>query len=224
MTSFVLKIIGIISMLCDHTSDAIIGGYSFLNIIGRIAFPIFAFQATIGYVNTKDLKKYIIRLLAFAIIAQIPFMLFQTTFTNNYSLNVFFTFLLGICTLFLYDKCKNKFLGFFIVIIVSIIALIIKADYGPFGILIIFLFYYFKDNKIKMIFPFIILCILKYVPNFIDSPILYKEYMKLCIATASSIIFILLYNNKQGPKLKYFFYIFYPLHLLILWAIHLLIK
>ena len=71
MTSFVLKIIALITMFCDHFGDAFIGHTSALNVIGRIAFPIFAFQISEGYIHTKNIKKYIARLLIFAIISQI---------------------------------------------------------------------------------------------------------------------------------------------------------
>ena len=220
MTSFLLKIIGIISMLCDHSSDAIIGNFSNLNLIGRFAFPIFAFQTVNGYIHTKDLKKYMIRLLVFAIISQIPFMLFLSTFKTDFSLNIFFTLLLGICSLYVYDKINNKTLGFILVIAISIVAQLIKVDYGAFGVLAVFIFYLFKDNKIKKVIAFLLLCIGKYTIYTIQSPIIYEYYIKLGIFTFLAIIPILFFNNKEGPKLKYFFYIFYPVHLIILWSIH----
>ena len=220
MTSFLLKIIGIISMICDHSSDAIIGNFSNLNLIGRFAFPIFAFQAANGYTHTRNLKNYMIRLLIFAIISQIPFMLFISTYSNNFSLNIFFTLLLGICSLYFYDKINNKILGFAAVIAISIIAQLIKVDYGAFGVLSVFLFYLFKDDKLKMLITFLLLCIGKYTIYTIQAPILYEYYIKLGVFTFFAIIPILFFNNKQGPKLKYFFYVFYPLHLIILWAIH----
>lgn len=224
MSSFVLKIIGIIAMLCDHSCDAILGHYSYLNLIGRLAFPIFAFQIAVGYTHTKDLKKYMFRLLLFALVSQVPFMLFTSTYDANFSFNIFFTFLLGICTLYIYDKCNKKILGIIAVILVSVIAQLIKIDFGAFGILTIFIFYLFKDKKLLMVFYFIPLCFLKYAPDIINTPYLYKTYLQLGIATALSIVFILVYNKKQGPKLKYLFYVFYPLHLLILWAIHMLVQ
>ena len=59
MSSFVIKLIAIITMLCDHSGDAIIGHFSILNIIGRIAFPLFCFQIVVGYKHTKNVKKYL---------------------------------------------------------------------------------------------------------------------------------------------------------------------
>lgn len=210
-------------MLSDHIGDSILGRFSFLNLIGRISFPIFAFQTMQGYINTKNLKKHMIKLLIFACISQIPFMLFLSTFTTNIYLNVLFTFLLGICALYIYDKCNNKVLGFLFVIIISIIAYFIKVDYGAFGILLIFAFYFFyknnniKHNKLLMSISIVLLCVIHYLPNIFKSPSLICTYLSLITFTSLSLIFILFYNNKEGPKLKYFFYIFYPLHLLILY-------
>ena len=220
MTSFILKLIGIIAMLCDHTGNAVIENAPYLNYIGRIAFPIFAFQLVVGYTHTKDMKKYLVRLLIFAFISQIPFMLFTSTYSEKISLNVFFTFLIGIIALLAYDKIKNKLLGFSVVLIISAIAQLLKVDYGAFGILLIFLFYFYKDDKFKILVPYIILCFIKYIPDIIEHPAYYQIYLNLAFFTSLPIILISFYNNKQGPKLKYLFYIFYPLHFIILWAIH----
>ena len=105
MTSFVLKIIALITMFIDHLGYAIYGRFSYLNYIGRIAFPIFAFQISEGFVHTKNIKKYFIRLLVFAIISQFPFMLFLSTFSKNiYELNIFFTLSFGLLAIFIFDK------------------------------------------------------------------------------------------------------------------------
>lgn len=207
-------------MLFDHIGDAILGKFSFFNLIGRIAFPIFAFQSVQSYIHTKNFKKHVLKLLIFACISQIPFMLFLSTFSTTFALNIFFTFVLGLICLFIYDKCTNKILGFIFVIIGSIIGEIIHVDYGAFGILLIFAFYLFKDKKLLMTITTIILCFAKYIPNIIEVPSLYLHYLSCAIFTSLSLIFILFYNKKQGPKAKYFFYIFYPLHLLILYIIH----
>ncbi|MFR5765728.1 MAG: TraX family protein [Clostridia bacterium] len=114
MTSFVLKIIALITMFIDHLGYAIYGKFSYLNYIGRIAFPIFAFQISEGFVHTKNIKKYFIRLLVFAIISQLPFMLFLSTFSKNiYELNIFFTLSFGLLAIFIFDKIINTNLTIF---------------------------------------------------------------------------------------------------------------
>jgi len=221
MTSFILKIIGIFTMLCDHSGDALLGYFSFLNLIGRIAFPIFAFQIVQGYIHTSNLKKYMLRLFIFACISQIPFMLFLSTFSNNFYLNIFFTLLLGTIALYGYDKIKNKYLGIAFATLISVIAHFIHVDYGAYGIAIIFLFYIFNtkfnNKKIFMCLTFVLITILKYLPNIINYLIVATTYINCIIFTCISLIPICLYNGKQGPKVKYLFYAFYPVHLLILY-------
>ena len=77
MSSFFLKLIGIITMFCDHYSDVIIGENTYLNLIGRVAFPIFAFQIAQGYNHTSNIKKYILRLSIFAVISQFSFFVYK---------------------------------------------------------------------------------------------------------------------------------------------------
>ena len=210
-------------MICDHTSNVFIGSFSYLNLIGRIAFPIFAFQLVIGYTHTKDLKKYIIRLLIFACISQIPLMIFLSTYTNIFLLNIFFTFLLGILAIYNYDKLKNKkygkLIGILSVILISILAYFIKVDYGAFGIILIFIFYLLNNNKPIMCIAFYILCFIKYLIYTLINPTLNFYFLITNFCTFLSIFLIVLYNGKQGKKIKYFFYIFYPLHFIILYII-----
>ena len=92
MNSFVLKIIACVCMFCDHFGDAVFGITTFLNFIGRISFPIFCFQIVQGYIHTHDVKKYITRLGLFALISQIPFMLFYHFVFGDFAINVIFTF------------------------------------------------------------------------------------------------------------------------------------
>jgi len=217
MTSFILKIIAIISMFLDHLSYSIYGHFSWLNYLGRIAFPIFAFQITEGYNNTKNLKKYFLRIGIFAILSQIPFFLFTKTFTDTFTLNIFFTLLAGLFSITIYDKFKNKFLGLTCCTIIGIMSEILHFDYGWFGILIILIFYIFKNNQVNITIAFIFAVLIKYIIALLQNN--YYGYYILALFTMLSIIPILLYNKKQGKKIKYFFYIFYPVHLLILYFI-----
>ena len=226
MSSFALKLLAALFMLIDHTGDAIIGKYSFLNLIGRMAFPIFCFQLVQGYIHTKDKKKHLSKLLLFAIISQIPFSLFQSTYTTEFHVNVLFTMFIGTLAIYYCEKNKNKYLKIVIVIIASILNELIKADYGYFGVILISVIYYFeastniKNKKIKQIIAIFLLCNLRYIPRMIAYPQHMDSYFLQGIFTSLSVIFICLYNHKEGPKLKYFFYIFYPLHMLILYFIH----
>ena len=216
MSSFVLKIIAIVTMFIDHIGYAILGKFSFFNYIGRISFPIFAFQISEGYIYTKNLKKYFLRLFIFALISQLPFMLFGKIISNDFSLNIFFTLLLGLISIYIYDKSKYKIVGIISAILIGFLANFAHCDYGFYGVAITFLFYIFKNNFIKSSIAFVIATTIKYLIYMIKYGF-YNEYLYLLICTLIPIIFINLYNGKKGKDTKYVPYLFYPIHLLLIW-------
>jgi len=220
MSSFVLKIIAIISMFLDHSSYAIFGHFSFLNYIGRLAFPIFAFGISEGYCHTKNLKKYFFRLGTFALISQLPYYLFFSNFTNKFSLNIFFTLFLGLLSITIYDKIKFKSIGLLCVLGVTFFATFLPFEYSWYGITLIFLFYLFKNNKIasniSVIITMSVYCFFEFWKNnFGYHSIVFWAFMLI------SLILINLYNEKKGKDLKYTLYLFYPLHLLVLYISYL---
>lgn len=238
MSSFIIKIIAIISMLCDHASDALIGHLTFLNIIGRIAFPLFCFQLVIGYRHTKNIKKYLFRLLLFGIISQVPFSLFTYSFAGIFTnLNVFFTLALGLLGIYALDKIPNKWISIVINILIILLAELIKVDYGAIGICIILcIFVFYKDksqkenkkdflsvfkNNALFTLMFFILCVTRYIGSFSTTDLFIV--ISQLLGTFFPIIFMLLYNGKKGPSIKYFFYAFYPVHLIILVILHYII-
>ena len=230
MTAFILKLIAIITMLFDHTSFLIYNGASFswMRCVGRIAFPIFAFQISEGYVHTKNIKKYYIRLFIFALLSEIPFAWFYYIYIGDFSVDVIFTLLFGLLSINLYDMFTNysknnaksiqilyKFVSFTFIGIIAFLAEKLSFDYGYYGVLLILLFYIFRDKKILMNIFAIILTFIYYMPRFIKYNF-HKYYIILFFCTLIPLIFINLYNNKQGKKIKWLFYVFYPLHLLII--------
>lgn len=231
MTSFVLKIIACIAMLIDHSGYIIFGGFSWFNYIGRLAFPIFAFQISEGYIHTRNFKKYLYRLLIFAIISQIPFMLFCSIFSNSIGLNVIFTLFFGLVSIIAYDKC-NKFFGIIIAIILGISAQILNCDYGFYGVAITFLFYVCNKNKLLLAFSFVVATVIRYTFDVLKYheygidilKFAFNYYLPYCICTLLSVFFIILYNKKKGPNVKYLLYLFYPLHMLLVYGINLVLQ
>ena len=221
MSAFVLKIIAVVTMFIDHAGYVIFGKFSFFNYIGRLAFPIFAFQISEGYIHTKNLKKYFLRLLLFAIISQIPFMLFHSIISDSFALNVFFTLLLGLICIYIYDKLRYKFLALFICALIGFIAEYACCDYGFYGIAIILFFYIFKNNILYSSISFIIINAIKYMLPILNYGLL-NEYIYLFICTTIPIFFIAAYNGKKGKNTKLLLYLFYPIHLLLLYGIYLL--
>lgn len=221
MNSFVLKFIACVCMFCDHFSDAVFASTTFLNFIGRISFPIFCFQIVQGYIYTHDIKKYIFRLCIFALVSQVPFMLFYHVVFDSFAVNVIFTLLFGLFAILIYDK-YNKFVGVCSFLLLGTIAQICHFDYGFFGVFIIFMFYLLRNKKLAMSIVFVLAVVVRYYIPLVQYglPIFYlfsgNTYSMLMYSTCLAIIPILFYNCKKGKDAKYLFYIFYPAHLLIL--------
>ena len=227
MNAFVLKIIACFTMFIDHVGYIVFDGHSsWFNYVGRLAFPIFAFQISEGYIHTHDVKKYLLRLILFAFISQIPFLLFHSIINNELGLNVIFTLFLGLVAIIIYDK-YNKFVGVFSAIIFGIIAHFLNSDYSFYGVGITFLFYVFNKNKCLLAISFIIATLMQYSYlilgyynygfEFLKN--VFITYLPYFICTIFSIIIILCYNKKKGPSTKYFFYLFYPLHMILIYIL-----
>ena len=227
MTVFILKIIAMIAMVCDHIRYAIPATNRFpIEYIGRIAFPIFAFLISEGFVHTHSKPKYLLRMLVFAIISQLPFYLFAHVLLHStVKLNVMFTFELALVGLYIFEYFENeenlpKIFTVLINLVLSglilAIAYVIHPDYTWYGILCIWIFYYLKKHLILMSIAFSGLSFLYYG---VWQKIIGKDLLYCLIFLLISLLLMLLYNGKEGKKIKYFFYLFYPIHLLILYFI-----
>ncbi|WP_227779358.1 MULTISPECIES: TraX family protein [Paenibacillus] len=132
--------IAMITMLIDHIGAVFYPQVDELRIIGRIAFPIYAFAVYIGYKHTRNVQKYIWRLFWIAVLSQVPFM----AAFNHLSLNVVWTLWSSLLVLLVLDKLPNRLLGIPIVIGAGIIMEISAMDYGMYGLLLVLLFRYFQ--------------------------------------------------------------------------------
>ena len=205
-----LKMIAIISMLIDHTAAVLVDQqthdilYHSMRNIGRIAFPIFCFLLVQGFMHTKNLMKYATRLGVFALISEIPFDLaFYGDFLSFEHQNVFFTLFIGLLVLIGLKKSENSpLLNFLPIGLGCILAMFLQTDYSIFGVLLIVFFYEFYSLRIGTGISVIMF------------GVLLEEYYAIL-----ALLFIPLYNGKRGVNIKYFFYVFYPAHLFILFAI-----
>jgi len=206
--AFTLKIIAAVTMLIDHVGYIFFPQYIFLRIIGRISFPIFAFLIVEGFMHTKDVKKYITRLIIFALIAEIPFDFAFEGMIDWGHQNVLITFLLAMIAMYIDSQYKRK-AGIAAAFLLAFLAEFIHCDYGMFGVIIVMIFYWnYERFYNKLIF------------GTASLTLLVTSYQ---IFDVLAMIPIGLYNGKKGIGLKYFFYVFYPGHLLILYLIHVLI-
>ena len=203
--AFTLKMIAAVTMLIDHTGYIFFPQYVFLRIIGRIAFPIFAFLIVEGFMHTRNVKKYIYRMIAFALITEIPFDFAFYGTVNWGHQNVLITFTLALLALYI-DRQYSRKVGIAAAFGLALLAEFIGSDYGMFGVIVVMMFYWNYDRFYnKLIFGTATLTLLV------------SSYQ---IFDVMAMIPIGLYNGKKGIGVKYFFYVFYPGHLLILGMIH----
>ena len=231
ITSFTLHIMAMIFMLCDHLWGTIIQGNDWLTCIGRLTFPIYAFMIVEGYFHTKNLKKYVGRLLIFAILSEIPFNLAMgSRLFYPIHQNVLWSFLISIGLIHWNEKAKEKklwkriLIGFASILIGSIIGIITFVDYYHAGILMVLVFYFFRHKKWwcylgQFICMWYINCDmlggLQYEMNILGQTYFISRQGFALLA----LIPIWLYKGKQGyhsKTLQFIYYAFYPVHLLIL--------
>ncbi len=187
---------------------------SIMRMIGRISFPIFCFLLIEGFLHTHNLKKYIGRMLLFAVASEIPFDLaFMGKVCDWGYQNVFLTLVIGLLVLTGFQMIREKEEMHRIVMIILHVlilaagmgaAFLIKSDYGAYGVLTVAVMYLLRKNRI---WELLAGCTVLTVMSFVEF---------------SSFIVILpvhFYNGKKGWNMKYFFYFFYPVHLLILYLI-----
>jgi len=225
MSGFLLKLIAVAAMAADHIGLVLFPHALWLRLIGRIAFPLYAYFIAEGFRHTADVRKYILRLAAFAFLSELPFDLVMTgdPLSPRYQ-NVFFTLLLGLLAIVFYDRFSREASpsrAMLPVLLCATGASLIPADYGFYGVLLIFVFYICK-NQTVLVKWFMVL-----VPA--GALLCYAEQGSLLWSFAQmfelgALPLILTYNGKRGPKVRYFFYVFYPAHLLLLYLISAALK
>lgn len=229
-----LKIIAVITMILDHFAQIILKQGIILNapysmftdaqfsvilmvsdifhILGRVAFPIFCFLLVEGFLHTKNLKKYYLNLGIFAIISEPIYDLsIAGKLFSIEQQNVLFTLLLGLCVLTLLKKYeKNRIAAIMCTLVGAVVSYVCNCDGWYYGICLIAVFYLFRN---RLILKNILAILVMYLCG-LDFSILGLIEPNFLLA-AVSLIFINMYNGKRGMKMKYFFYWFYPAHLLL---------
>lgn len=230
----VLKIIAIFSMTIDHfgavvvepwylnaayagmpSSHRLFQFYIVLRSIGRIAFPVYCFLLTEGFYHTRSRWRYARNLLIFALVSEIPFDLgIAHVWIEFDHQNVFFTLFFGLLAMMGMQKCREKIenIALRIALMATIaaamiaVALLLRTDYDGWGVSVIILMY--------LVHPYhfvagaggcTVLTIMQTIEgwSFLGLPL------------------YLLYNGERGRQKKYFFYIYYPAHFLILYLVYL---
>ena len=230
-----LKCVALVFMIIDHVGAALLPGLMELRLLGRIAFPLYAWCIAVGCEYTRNLWKYALRLLIAGIISQPCFMLGLNHGIMEW--NVFATLLLGQVAL---AGIKEKKYGSQILLPAAafLLSLIVKMDYGWKGILLILLFYACRDKRAAIFAMFLPFCMLwgqgtspvssmlglriplniSFLPQ---SANLLGTILKIQFFAILALPFILYPSRKQLRLPKIVSYGVYPLHLLLLGLIRL---
>lgn len=214
MNTNTLKLIAMITMFVDHLGYICFPEQDIFRCVGRIAFPIYAFLIAEGYCYTKDIKKYRRRLLFSGLTYSV---LYYLLFQNIY-ISVLLTFYVSILIIMLYEKIKNqkdekKIIGITVIAMITVITMLLKFDYAPIGTIIPLCLCLSKNNKYRIIIYAGLLALLATVNGWAI------QYFGLL-----ALIPLALYNGKKGKlNLKTIFYIFYPLHIIIIKLLSLII-
>ena len=178
---------------------------SVLRGIGRAAFPIFCFLLVEGAVHTRSPRKYLLRLASFALISEIPFDLSlhnQPFYWGTQ--NGFFTLQAGLLVIQAFQRSPGQeWRGMLALAVLGAAAELCGTDYGAIGVAVIAVMYLLRE---------------RFWAASVLSLILLVLLARIEIFSIPAFLILALYNGKRGRQPKYFFYVFYPVHLLILWA------
>ena len=191
---FYIKIIAILSMCVDHVGAVLFPQYIIFRIIGRLAFPLFAFLLVEGFIHTKNLKKYALRLGVFAFISEIPFDLAFSGKPFDFShQNIFFTLFLALLFMIVATKVYHSSLRLLLWILILATAYFGLVDYSFVGVLIVAtIFYNYGKIKYQML-------------GFILVNLLFYGFTTVQAFACLAIIPMWFYNGEKGRELKYLF-------------------
>ena len=232
LTAAVLHIIAMTLMLMDHLWATLLPAKEWLTCAGRVAFPIFAFMAVEGYFHTRSFKKYILRMLLFAVLSEIPFdLMYGGTWFYPVHQNVLWTFLLSLLGVWLMEQVRKKgktWMYLLVCVLVVLAGLVLgtlcMVDYYGAGVLTVFVFYFLHGRKWWCFLGQ--LAALYWLNVELLGGLMYPVQLfgiefELCQQGLAllALIPIWLYRGRQGYHSKpfqYLCYAFYPVHMLLL--------
>ncbi|MCF7758665.1 conjugal transfer protein TraX [Paenibacillus xylanexedens] len=198
-----IKILAYVLMVLAHIGYVYYPDSEFLLVIGRLAFPLFAWGISQGFTQTSNFKQYSIRILVIAILSQYPYYL---VFGNGY-LNVCFTLFVGLLVLKVYELKINVPTKILLLMLFFVITDIVNLEYGMYGIALILAFHIFGISTIGVIVQIIITLLGIYL----------YHYNPLQIFSVFSFILIILLKNYNFRINYYLNYVFYPVHIVIIY-------
>ena len=247
LNAYQLKWIAIIGMVTSHMVWAwaeVMPLWLMIPMMGAggLTFPIMAYFVVEGYKNTSNLKRYLFRLFMFGLIS-IPF--YMLTF-RTFQLNIMFSIMLGILTMVLYDKIKIRAL-FWILFVVVLVPISLVFDWYLMSISMIIMYYVIKNEKARRIAPSVFggICWFLFIgfglfthmqmqaagnhtalANFEGTwgnMNFFISSMFMVLGMAVAVVLLLGYNGERGKRMKWTFYVMYPLHFAVIGIVSLIL-
>ena len=211
-----IKLIALFTMTIDHVGAILYPSELALRIVGRLSFPLFCYLIVLGLESTRSATRYFARLLLFAFISQVPYYL-AFGYGPLDSLNIFFTLALGVLFLrLLFPLRMRSLLSIFPILLSSIL----PFDYGWYGIMLIGCMYLLRKDALLGVLALILV------------NILFLPVSAIQVLSLFSVPIVLMHNggalrieteikekSAYSSLIKYFFYVYYPLHLSLLYLI-----
>ena len=216
-----LKILACVTMLVDHAA-LLFGGSPWLRAIGRLAFPIYCFLLTEGIRHTRDVRRYLSRLLFAAIVSEPIYDLVLYPCVGIWQhQNVLWTLALGCAMLWCMTMIHKPVAKLAVMLLFALAAQLVRASYGSSGIYMIALFALCRGMpEGKWVLAAGLLVINWLMGSFTVS--VFGLDVPVQLFAELALVPIFLYSGEKRTRLKavsWGFYLFYPAHLLLLWGI-----
>lgn len=226
-----IKYIAIVAMLLDHMAVFILPPekshvqivlYIIMRTIGRITAPLMFYFLGEGYIFTSSRLKYGIRLLCFGLVSQVPYMLLRFENGMATNLNVIITLFLTFLMIDVANKSKNHLIEF--MGIAAFVILTISCDWGMIGPILAWMFFGYRSNCTKHLIKYAIISALMFISVMIIIQQTGQSWYEGIYYIGMFLVIPLLkaYDREAGSKSKinkWFFYVFYPVHLFLIWMI-----
>lgn len=227
LSSAGLHILAMGFMLLDHLWATVVPGNEWMTCVGRLAFPIFAFLIVEGYFHTRNLKKYLLRLLLCALISEIPFnLMYAGRIFYPLHQNVLWTFLISLGLIRWNERLREaplwrRCLRFGLTLVVGlIVGTLTMVDYYGYGVMMVLVFYFFRGDELWQKAGRILglYWINVEMMGGLVYPVGGIEVPQQAFALLA-LIFLWCYRGRKGydkPWFRWLCYLFYPAHMLAL--------
>lgn len=219
MSSFMLRMLALISMMIDHAGLALFPRTDAFRCVGRLAFPLYCFLLVQGYIHTRDLRAYTRRLLFLAFLSEIPFdLLIFGRISSSMEQNVLFSLLLGLAAVYAAHRFEREpQRAAMNILLLFMASMLFQVSYGWLGVALCLCFYKLRHSRIRQalyLLPVEGVYCLSLALSGVET-----NWVLISLCAMFSAIPICLYSGKPGLRHKFvsfLFYTAYPAHIVAL--------